>query len=71
MNQQKQMILTYGQMLGEEVLHVVRMGIPRMETATRIYGDEKNFSCPGRQGSTRAEPGTRENTRMAIRRERD
>lgn len=49
MNQQKQMILTYGQMLGEEVLHVVRMGIPRMETATRIYGDEKNFSCPGRQ----------------------
>jgi neutral ceramidase len=49
MNQQKQMILTYGQMLGEEVLRVVRFGIPRMETATRIYGDAKNFSCPGRQ----------------------
>ena len=49
MNQQKQMILTFGQMLGEEVLHVVRFGIPHMETATRIYGDAKNFSCPGRQ----------------------
>ncbi|MFB3777632.1 MAG: hypothetical protein ACE141_08465 [Bryobacteraceae bacterium] len=49
MNQQKQMILTYGQMLGEEVLRVVRFGIPRMETSTRIYGDAKNFSCPGRQ----------------------
>jgi hypothetical protein len=49
MNQQKQMILTYGQMLGEEVLHVVRFGIPHFEKATRIYGDAKNFSCPGRQ----------------------
>jgi neutral ceramidase len=49
MNQQKQMILTYGQMLGEEVLHVMRTGIPRMETVTRLYGATKTFSCPGRQ----------------------
>jgi hypothetical protein len=49
MNQQKQMILTYGQMLGEEVLHVARFGIPHMENVTRIYADTKNFSCPGRQ----------------------
>jgi hypothetical protein len=43
------MILTYGQMLGEEVLHVVRFGIPRMETVTRLYGATSTFSCPGRQ----------------------
>jgi neutral ceramidase len=57
MNQQKQMILTYGQMLGEEVLHVVRFGIPHYETATRIYGDAKNFSCPGRRRTNQGRAG--------------
>jgi hypothetical protein len=57
MNQQKQMILTYGQMLGEEVLHTVRFGIPHFETATRIYGDAKNFSCPGRRRTNQGRAG--------------
>jgi hypothetical protein len=57
MNQQKQMILTYGQMLGEEVLHVMRFGIPRPETATRIYGATKSFSCPGRQRTNQGRAG--------------
>jgi neutral ceramidase len=57
MNQQKQMILTYGQMLGEEVLHVMRFGIPRMETVTRLYGATGSFSCPGRQRTNQGRAG--------------
>ena len=48
MNQQKQMIRSMGQFLGEEVLHVMRtMG--RMDTTARIYGNQKMITCPGRQ----------------------
>lgn len=48
MNQQKQMILSMGQFLGEEVLHVMR-GMERMQTAATISGGQKTVSCPGRQ----------------------
>lgn len=48
MNQQKQMILSMGQFLGEEVMHVMR-GMERMDPAARIFGAQKTVSCPGRQ----------------------
>jgi hypothetical protein len=48
MNQQKQMIASMGQFLGEEVLHVMR-GMQRMESNVQIYGGQKTISCPGRE----------------------
>src|SRR6185503_17974654 len=48
MNQQKQMILSMGQFLGEEVMHVMR-GMERMETSVQIDGRQKTVQCPGRQ----------------------
>jgi hypothetical protein len=48
MNQQKQMILSMGQFLGEEVLHVMR-SMGRTAESARIYGNQKTVSCPGRQ----------------------
>ncbi len=48
MNQQKQMIQSMGQFLGEEVLHVMR-GMERTESNAQIYGGWKTISCPGRQ----------------------
>jgi hypothetical protein len=47
MNQQKQMILSMGQFLGEEVMHVMR-GMDRMESKLTIDGRSKIVSCPGR-----------------------
>jgi hypothetical protein len=48
MNQQKQMILSMGQFLGEEVMHVMR-GMDHMESTLRIDGRTKTVSCPGRE----------------------
>jgi neutral ceramidase len=48
MNQQKQMILSMGQFLGEEVMHVMR-SMDRMQTAARVDGRFKTVSCPGRE----------------------
>ena len=48
MNQQKQMIVSMGQFLGEEVMHVMR-GMERMESSIRIDGRQKTVQCPGRQ----------------------
>jgi len=47
MNQQKQMILSMGQFLGEEVMHVMR-GMERMDTSVQIDGLQKTVQCPGR-----------------------
>ncbi len=47
MNQQKQMILSMGQFLGEEVMHVMR-GMDRLESSVKIDGRSKTVSCPGR-----------------------
>jgi len=48
MGQQKQMIQSMGQMLGEEVLHAMRGATRELSTAG-IYGNYKTVSCPGRQ----------------------
>ena len=47
MNQQKQMILSMGQFLGEEVMHVMR-GMDRTETSLQIDARQKTVQCPGR-----------------------
>ena len=45
MNQQKQMIVSMGQFLGEEVLHVMR-GMERMETDVQIDGTSEDCQLP-------------------------
>jgi Neutral/alkaline non-lysosomal ceramidase, N-terminal len=48
MGQQKEMIVSMGQLLGEEVLHVMR-GMERTRSDARIYEGHKAISCPGRE----------------------
>jgi neutral ceramidase len=48
MEQQKQMKLSMGQMLGEEVLHVMRRSLERPVSDASIRGVRKTVSCPGR-----------------------
>jgi len=48
MQQQKQMILSMGQFLGEEVMHVMR-GMDRMASDLEIEGRSRIVSCPGRR----------------------
>jgi hypothetical protein len=47
MGQQQQMILSMGQFLGEEVMHVMR-GMDRMVSDAAIVGRHQTVSCPGR-----------------------
>lgn len=49
MEQQKQMNLTLGQMLGEEVLHVLRSGLSRPVSDVKVDGAQKTVMCPGRK----------------------
>jgi hypothetical protein len=56
MNQQKQMILSMGQLLGEEVLHVMR-GTNREESTVQIYSDQKTVTCPGRERTNEGRGG--------------
>jgi hypothetical protein len=49
MGQQRQMTVSMGQMLGEEVLHVMRSGLERPEATARIAGAQKTVTCPGRK----------------------
>lgn len=49
MEQQKQMKLTMGQMLGEEVLHVRRASLERPAAETGIAGVSETVTCPGRK----------------------
>jgi neutral ceramidase len=56
MNQQKQMILSMGQFLGEEVLHVMR-GIERPASNVRIEGRQATVSCPGRERTNTGRAG--------------
>jgi neutral ceramidase len=61
MNQQRQMTASMGQMLGEEVLHVMRANLERPMTSAPISGAQKTVTCPGRRrtDSGRAgNPGT-------------
>ncbi len=56
MEQQKQMILSMGQFLGEEVMHVMR-GTERTSTKVRITGMQKIISCPGRKRTNTGRAG--------------
>jgi neutral ceramidase len=56
MNQQRQMVLSMGQFLGEEVLHVVR-GAGRKETAVPLSGSFTTISCPGRERTNQGRAG--------------
>jgi len=49
MEQQKRMTLTLGQMLGEEVLHVLRASLEGPVSAASIRGGQKTVTCPGRR----------------------
>ena len=56
MNQQKQMILSMGQFIGEEVMHVMR-GMERMSDSGRIIGKRKMVSFPGRDQTNKGRAG--------------
>jgi hypothetical protein len=56
MNQQKLMIISMGQMLGEEVLHVMR-STDRAESTVQIYANHKSVSCPGRERTNQGRGG--------------
>ncbi|MBN1832969.1 MAG: neutral/alkaline non-lysosomal ceramidase N-terminal domain-containing protein, partial [Deltaproteobacteria bacterium] len=55
-SQQKQMILSMGQFLGEEVMHVIR-GMDRMSSSCRIFGKHKMVSFPGRDRTNQGRAG--------------
>jgi hypothetical protein len=60
MNQQKELIHSMGQFLGEEVKHVMR-GMDHMSATAQIYGAQKAVTCPGRDRTDTGrggEPGT-------------
>ena len=56
MNQQKQMILSMGQFLGEEVMHVMR-DMERTESSIQVDGRFKTVSCPGRERTNEGRAG--------------
>jgi hypothetical protein len=63
MNEQRQMLLSMGQMLGEEVLHVMRAKLERPVTDTVISGKQATLTCPGRRrtdSGREGAPGTYE-----------
>lgn len=63
MDQQRQMQLSMGQMLGEEVLHVRRAGLERPLTQLVISGARHALTCPGRRrldSGREGSPGTYE-----------
>jgi neutral ceramidase len=49
MDQQRRMLDTMGQMLGEEVLHVMRAGLERPSGTAVIAGSQASVTCPGRR----------------------
>jgi neutral ceramidase len=57
MNQQKQMLSSMGQFLGEEVLHVMR-NIERTDTDVRLFGAQKTIQCPGRERTNDGRAGS-------------
>src|SRR5436190_4328086 len=56
MNQQRQMVSSMGQFLGEEVRYVMR-GIERMDTAAAVQGSFTTISCPGRERTNQGRAG--------------
>jgi hypothetical protein len=57
MNEQKEMITSMGQMLGEEVLRVVRVS-KEGEADGRIFGKTITITCPGRERTNQGRGGT-------------
>jgi len=49
MEQQKQMALSMGQLLGEEVLHVIRDSLERPQANPVLRGAQSTITCPGRR----------------------
>jgi neutral ceramidase len=56
-NQQKQMLSSMGQFLGEEVLYVMR-NIERTDTDVRLSGAQKTIQCPGRDRTNDGRAGS-------------
>jgi neutral ceramidase len=57
MNQQRRMAQSMGQMLGEEVLHVMRANLERPTTSTAIAGASVSATCPGRNQTNMGRAG--------------
>jgi hypothetical protein len=57
MSQQRQMVTSMGQFLGEEVLHVMR-NIERTDTDVRLFGSQKTIQCPGRERTNDGRAGS-------------
>jgi hypothetical protein len=57
MNQQRQMLSSMGQFLGEEVLYVMR-NIERTDTDVRLSGSQKTIQCPGRERTNDGRAGS-------------
>src|SRR5580765_3650153 len=57
MNQQKQMLSSMGQFLGEEVLYVMR-NTERTDTDVRLFGAQKTIQCPGRERTNDGRAGS-------------
>jgi hypothetical protein len=57
MNQQRQLTISMGQMLGEEVLHVARDALDRPEANPRLFGATKTVTCPGRNRTDQGRAG--------------
>jgi neutral ceramidase len=58
MNQQRQMLLTMGQMLGEEVLRVMKRQLEAPRTDAAISGAQKSLACPGRRRTDQGREGS-------------
>jgi len=58
MDQQRQMLLAMGQMLGEEVLHVMRAGMESPVNDNMIAGMQSAVTCPGRQRTDSGREGS-------------
>ena len=56
MNQQRQMVSSMGQFLGEEVMHVMR-GIERTESSVPLSGSYTTIRCPGRERTNEGRAG--------------
>ncbi len=56
MNQQRQMVTSMGQFLGEEVLHVMR-GIVRTVPSAAVAGTATTVRCPGRERTNQGRAG--------------
>lgn len=57
MNEQKQMAISMGQMLGEEVMHAMRSSTPP-QSNVRLLGRQTTVTCPGRERTNQGRGGT-------------